>query len=103
MNFLYYSLFAALAVVLDQAAKYLTVLFIPLGETVLFLPGVLNLTYVQNDGAAFSSFQGRQGLFLLIFVVFTGIVLYEYFCKPMAFTKFERWCIAAIYAGGLET
>lgn len=101
MSFLYYSLFAALAVVLDQVAKYLTVRFIPLGETISFLPGVLNLTYVQNNGAAFSSFQGRQGLFLLIFVVFTGMVLYEYFKKPMAFTKFERWCIAAIYAGGL--
>lgn len=101
MQFFLYVLFAALAVVLDQVAKYLTVLYIPLGEAVPFLPGVLQLTYVQNDGAAFSSFQGRQGMFLLIFLVFTGMVLYEYFKKPMAFTRFERWCIAAIYAGGL--
>lgn len=101
MQFLFYTLFAATAVVLDQVAKYLTVLYIPLGESIPFLPGVLELTYVQNDGAAFSSFQGRQGMFLLIFVIFTGIVLYEYFKKPMGFLKFERWCIAAIYAGGL--
>lgn len=101
MQFLFYTLFAAAAVVLDQVTKYLTVAHIPLGESVTFLPGVLELTYVQNDGAAFSSFRGRQGMFLLIFVVFTGIVLYEYFRKPMAFTKFERWCIAAIYAGGI--
>ena len=101
MQFFLYTLFAALAVVLDQVTKYLTVAYIPLGESISFLPGVLQLTYVQNDGAAFSSFQGRQGMFLLIFVVFTGIILYEYFKKPMAFTRFERWCIAAIYAGGL--
>ena len=101
MQFFLYTLFAALAVVLDQVTKYLTVAYIPLGESISFLPGVLPLTYVQNDGAAFSSFQGRQGMFLLIFVVFTGIILYEYFKKPMAFTRFERWCIAAIYAGGL--
>lgn len=101
MQFFCYSLFAALAVVLDQVCKYLTVRNIPLGESIPFLPGVLRLTYVQNDGAAFSSFQGRQGMFILIFLIFTGIVLYEYFRKPMAFTKFERWCIAAIYAGGL--
>lgn len=101
MQFLLYALFAAFAVVLDQVTKYLTVAKIPLGESVPFLPGILQLTYVQNNGAAFSSFQGRQGMFLLIFLVFTGIVLYEYFRKPMAFTKFERWCIAAIYAGGL--
>ncbi len=101
MQFLFYTLFAAFGVVLDQVTKYLTVANIPLGESVSFLPGILQLTYVRNDGAAFSSFQGRQGLFFLIFVVFTGIVLYEYFKKPMDFTRFERWCIAAIYAGGL--
>ncbi len=101
MQFLFYALFAALAVVLDQVTKYLTVIHIPLGESIPFLPGVLDLTYVQNNGAAFSSFQGHQGLFLLIFLIFTGIVLYEYFRKPMGFVKFERWCIAAIYAGGL--
>lgn len=101
MQFLFYSLFVAVAVVLDQVTKYFIVAKIPLGESVPFLPGVLQLTYVQNNGAAFSSFQGRQGLFLLIFLIFTGIVLYEYFKKPMAFTRFERWCIAAIYAGGL--
>ena len=83
MQFFLYTLFAALAVVLDQVTKYLTVAYIPLGESIPFLPGVLQLTYVQNDGAAFSSFQGRQGMFLLIFVVFTGIILYEYFKKPM--------------------
>lgn len=87
MQFLFYTLFAVLAVVLDQVTKYLTVAFIPLGEDVPFLPGVLQLTYVQNDGAAFSSFQGRQGMFLLIFVIFTGIILYEYFKKAHGLYK----------------
>ena len=62
---------------------------------------MLNLTYVQNTGAAFSSFEGQQWLFALIFLVFTGLILYEYFKKPIGFTTFERWCIAAIYGGGL--
>ena len=63
-------------------------------------PGVLNLTYVQNSGAAFSSFEGQQWLFALIFLFFTGLIVWEYFKKKMAFTPFERWCIAAIYGGG---
>ena len=100
MTFLYYSLFALLVVVLDQVTKYLTVANIALYEDVPFLPGVLQLTYVQNTGAAFSSFEGQQWLFALIFLVFTGMLLYEYFRKPMGFTPFERWCIAAIYGGG---
>ena len=101
MAFLFYSLFAALIVACDQFAKSLTVASIPQGEAVPFLPGLLQLTYVRNTGAAFSSFEGQQWLFALVFAFFTGLVLYEYFKKPMGFTAFERWCIAAIYGGGL--
>ena len=101
MQFLFMSLFAAGVVVLDQVTKYLTVAAIPLGGHLDFLPGFLGFTYVQNTGAAFSSFEGMQWLFALIFLVFTGAILWEYFKKPMPFTTCERWCIAAIYAGGL--
>lgn len=101
MTFLYYSLFAALIVAADQFTKYLTVAYIPLYEDVPFLPGLLQLTHVQNTGAAFSSFEGQQWLFALIFLLFTGLLFWEYYKKPMGFLPFERWCIAAIYAGGL--
>ena len=101
MAFLYYSLFAAAIVAADQFTKYLTVAHIPLYADVPFLPGLLQLTYVQNTGAAFSSFEGQQWLFCLIFLAFTGGLLWEYFKKPMGFTGFERWCIFAVYGGGL--
>ena len=101
MYFLYYFLFSAGIVLADQVTKYLTVAHIPLYADVPFIPGLLQLTYVRNTGAAFSSFEGQQWLFALVFAVFTGGILYEYFKKPMPFTKLERWCIAAIYAGGL--
>ena len=101
MSLLYYALFAAFIVAADQFTKYLTVANIPLYADVPFLPGLLQLTYVRNTGAAFSSFEGQQWLFALIFLVFTGLILYEYFKKSMGFTPFERWCIAAIYGGGL--
>ena len=101
MTFLFYSLFAVLIVAADQFTKYLTVANIPLGQNVPFIPGLLQLTFVKNTGAAFSSFEGQQWLFALVFVVFTGLLIYEYFKKSMGFTPFERWCIAAIYGGGL--
>ena len=101
MTLLYYSLFAAGIVALDQYTKYLTVANIALYQDVPFIPGLLQLTYVRNTGAAFSSFEGQQWLFALIFAVFTGMIVYEYYKKSMGFTKFERWCIAAIYGGGL--
>ena len=101
MQFLFMALFAGGIVVADQVTKYLTVANIPLYQDIEFIPGFLGLTYVQNTGAAFSSFEGQQWLFALIFVVFTAAILWEYFKKPQPFSKFERWCIAAIYGGGL--
>lgn len=99
--FLYYSLFVALIVIADQVAKYFTVLYIPAAGAQPFIPGILQITYVRNTGAAFSSFEGQQWLFALIFLVLTGLIFWEYFKKPMGFTKLERFCIAAIYGGGL--
>lgn len=101
MSILPYAVFIAAVVAADQFAKYLTVANIPLFSDVPFIPGLLQLTYVQNTGAAFSSFQGQQWLFAVMFVIFTGVILWEFFKKPMPFAKLERWCIAAVYAGGL--
>ena len=101
MSLLYLALFAGFIVAADQFTKYLTVANIALYADVPFIPGLLQLTYVQNTGAAFSSVEGQQWLFAIIFIVFTGLIVYEYFKKSMGFTPFERWCIAAIYGGGL--
>ena len=101
MQFLFLCVFAALIAVADQITKYLTVVNIPLHADVPFIPGLLQLTYVRNTGAAFSSFEGQQWLFALIFLVFTGMIVREFFKKSMGFTNFEWWCIAAIYGGGL--
>ena len=101
MSFLFYILFVVFIVVIDQITKYLTVLYIPAIGVQTFIPGLLQITYVQNTGAAFSSFEGQQWLCALIFLIFTVLIVYEYKKKPMGFTTFERWCIAAIYGGGL--
>ena len=101
MQFALFTLFAAGIVAVDQWTKYLTVANIALYQDVEFIPGLLGLTYVQNTGAAFSSFEGQQWLFALIFGVFTVAVVWEYRKKSMPFTAFERWCIAAVYGGGL--
>ena len=101
MQFLWYVLFSAAVVAVDQWTKYLTLTHIPLYGSAPFLPGLLRFTYIQNTGAAFSSFEGQQWLFALIFAAFTLGLIWEYYKKPMGFNKFERWCIAAVYAGGL--
>ena len=101
MLYVYMGLFAVGAVALDQLTKYLTIANIEIWEPVSLWDGVVGLTHVRNPGAAWSSFSGQQWLFALVFAVFTGLLLWEYFKKPMPFSKFERLCIFAIYGGGL--
>ena len=101
MTYFLMALFAAGAVALDQWTKALTVANIPLYTDVPVLDGLFHFTYVQNTGAAFSSFEGQQWLFALLFAVFTGIMGFELFKNTMGFKPFERWCLAAIWAGGL--
>lgn len=101
MMYVWMALFAAGIVAVDQLTKYLTVANIDLFQRVGAWDGMFHLTYVRNTGAAFSSFEGAQWLFLLIFLVFTGAIIYDMVKKAMPFTNFERWCVAAIYGGGL--
>ena len=101
MQILFYALFAAGIVAADQFTKYLTVANIALGQRIEWMPGFLGLTYVQNTGAAFSSLEGMQWLFALIFAVFTLGILWEYRHRSMGFSTFDWWCIAAVYGGGL--
>ena len=101
MQFLFMALFALIVAAVDQITKYLVVANIPLYADVPFLPGIVELTYVQSTGAAFSMLEGMRWLFFVIFIVLTVLILVEYFKRPMPFTKLERWCIAAIYGGGL--
>ena len=101
MTYLLMTLFAAVAVALDQITKAMTVASIPLHTRIPFFDGVFHFTYVQNTGAAFSSFLGQQWLFALIFAIFTVLMVYELWKNTMGFQNFERWCLVTIWAGGL--
>lgn len=72
----FYFLLSALWVVVDQVVKYLVRANIPLYDSVGFLPGVMDLTYVQNTGAAFSLLSEHTWvLTLLSAVVSVGILI----------------------------
>ena len=101
MQYLWMALFTAGIVGLDQFTKYLTVANIPLHTEIPAIPGLFHLTYVQNTGAAFSSFEGQIWLFVIVFAVFTGAILWEFSGQRWPFTDLERWLIVAIYGGGL--
>lgn len=101
MQYILMSLMVLGIVAADQLLKLWVLNTIPLYHQIPAIPGLFHLTYVQNTGAAFSSFQGMRWLFILIFLLFTAAIIWEFSKKRMPFSSFDRWCIAAIFGGGL--
>lgn len=93
-------LFLAVAalVAVDQIIKVLTRTLIPLGERITLIPGVVGLTYVQNTGAAFSSFTGGARLLALLSLAMT-VLLGVAIAKNWLKHPFAQWSMAVIMAG----
>lgn len=95
-----YALLVAALVALDQLVKHLVVQNIPLGHHVPFLPHILDLTYVQNTGAAFSLFAQHTWILTLISLVMSVVLLLalvkKFFRHPLG-----RVCLAMLLAGAL--
>ena len=90
MQYISMILFALGIVAADQFTKYLTVANIALHGHVDVWPGVVGLTYVQNTGAAWSSFEGMIWLFALVFAVLTVAIVWEFSKKRLPFTSPPR-------------
>ena len=69
-----YVVMAALLVALDQLVKYLVLTYIPLGGHVPFLPYLVELTYVQNTGAAFSMFEEHTWVLALVSLAMSAVL-----------------------------
>ena len=101
MQYLFMTIFAAGIIAADQLSKLWVVQEIQMYEQVPAIQGLFHLTHVHNYGAAWSSFQGMIWLFALIFGIFTLAIIWEFLTKKMGFTTLERWCIAAVWGGGM--
>ncbi|GHU44154.1 lipoprotein signal peptidase [Bacilli bacterium] len=65
-----------LGIVLDQVVKMTTVKNIKLSEQKLVLKGLLSLTHLQNDGAAWSILEGQQWFFVLTTVLVLVVAIW---------------------------
>jgi signal peptidase II len=96
-----YFLAAALLVVLDQVVKFLVRAYIPLHESIPFLPHLMNLTYVQNTGAAFSSFSEHTWMLAVVSAVASLVLAAVLAQKKYPIHPFGRWALAAVLAGAV--
>lgn len=95
-----YAVLAAALVALDQLVKYLVSHNIPLGGHVPFLPHLVELTYFQNTGAAFSMLEEHTWLLTLISAVMSvvlGVAVWKkFFAHP-----FGRCALTLVLAGAV--
>lgn len=101
MQYLFMLLFAGAIVGLDQWTKILVMENISLYGYQEAIPGLFSLTYTQNTGAAWSAMEGMIWLFVLIFLIFVAGMIWEFITNKLGFTTFERWCVVAVFGGGL--
>lgn len=90
----------ALLTVIDQLTKYIAVSTVKINGPKEFLFGLFQFRYVENTGAAFSSFSDNTFLlsvFTVIVIIVGLIVLMTKKLKPM----FVNVCLLLILSGGI--
>ena len=95
-----YFLLAAALVVVDQLVKFLVRANIPLGEGVPFIPHILQLTYYQNTGAAFSIFEQHTWILTLISAA-ASVLLIVLLAKRTFNHPFAMVSLALVLAGAV--
>ena len=94
-----YANLAVLLVVLDQAVKFAVRANIGLGQSVPFIPHVLDLAYVRNTGAAFSILESHTWLLTLVSAAVV-LVLCLFIVKGFFRNTLGRVSAALVLAGG---
>lgn len=89
-----------LVIAADQLSKILVVNNLGLGQSVTAIDGIFNITYVQNQGAAFGVFQGKKVLLIVVSVLIFAALLW-YIVKHRPKSKWLMWSLTLICAGGV--
>lgn len=89
-------------VVVDQVTKWMAVVHLKDNDAFVLIPGVFELHYLENRGAAFGIFQGKQVLFLIGGVIVCAVVMFLYGKIPSTKRFFAlRLCSVLICAGAI--
>ena len=97
-----YSIVGILVIILDQATKFWVSNTLFGTDVVKFIPGVISLVNVHNDGAAFSFLSGSGAR--IYFIIATGVfVLLVVIALATNFIsgRLARWSLVLVAAGGL--
>ena len=93
-------LLCAALIGVDQLSKYFAVLYLKPVGSAPFIPGIIGLQYLENDGAAFSMLRGRQGLLIVVTgIALAAVLVFLLFRRPK--NKWEYLALMLIFSGGM--
>lgn len=90
----------AVLVAIDQWSKYLATRYLIGSGTVVVIPSLLGLRYVENTGAAFSMLSNSTGFLIVVTAVALAVMAYMFWVKNYG-DCFEKVCFTLIIAGGI--
>lgn len=85
---------------LDQWTKRLAVRYLMGKPEIVLVRGVFELRYLENRGAAFGMFQGRQVFFFLVALAVFGAVLFGLYRMPFTRHYLPLGCCMAFIVAG---
>ena len=91
-------LFAVIVVVLDQVIEWMIVANLGVNQVIPLIPGVLDLFYIKNYGAAFSMLIDQR--VLLIFVSIAVMLVIVYVDRRYAVGKMDMKVALGVLFGG---
>lgn len=97
-----YFIIAALIFLLDQIVKYFVTMNLTPGVNVQLIPGILNLTYQENTGAAFSFLPDMRWVLvavtgILVILIIVGMIKYKNKLAPIGMLA-----LAAVLGGAVS-
>lgn len=86
----------------DQWTKHLAVVHLAGQEDVILIPGIFQLQYLENRGAAFGIFQNKQFFFIICAIIIFCVAVWFYLKVPMTARFLPlRLCAVFVCAGGI--
>ena len=95
------ALTGAAVLILDIITKVIVSKSMQLGSVIEIFPGILDLNYVQNTGAAWGLLAGKQTLLQILTVVLLGCLVFYAVKHRSSLTKLEMISIGLVAGGGL--
>lgn len=89
-----------LLIAFDQWTKMLAVANLKGQEPFVLIPGVLELQYLENRGAAFGIFQNQQWLFVIPTVLFIVVAVFLFFRLPKTVRMMPIHMLTVLLAAG---